>query len=114
MNNISTVTRDLYPVQARYQRETVFSLPWTFLDTEAALAAATTTTIIIKIAIIIIVIMIRTLKRAIRDLLKSPHCAANCVQYVRSSDQRAFVCKYRANTSGACHVLQRANMCATW
>ena len=31
-----------------------------------------------------------------RDFLQSPHCAANCLQHVRSSGQGAAVCKSRA------------------
>ena len=40
--------------------------------------------------------MIIAFKGAIKDCLLSPHCAANCLQYVRSSDTGAVVCKSRA------------------
>ena len=64
-----------------------------------------------------IIIIIITLKGAVPDFfffffLQSPHCAANCLQHVRSSGQDAIACKPRAthrvlitcNTSGAYHV----------
>ena len=52
------------------------------------------------------------LKSAIRDFfLQSPHCAANCLQHVRSSGPGADVCKSRA----ALKALNTCNMsCATW
>ena len=34
-----------------------------------------------------------TLKGAIREFLQSPHCAANCLQHVRSSGPGASVCE---------------------
>ena len=46
------------------------------------------------------------LKGAVPDLLQSPHCAANCLQHVRSSGQGAMVCKSHA-------ALITCNMCAT-
>ena len=54
-----------------------------------------------------------TRRRSSSFVLQSPRCAANCLQYVRSSGQGAFVCK-SCNTSSAyhvqrvvCHVVQR-------
>ena len=43
-----------------------------------------------------IIIIIIALKGAIRDLLQSPHSAANRLQHVRSSDPGAIVCKSHA------------------
>ena len=54
--------------------------------------------------------MIIALKGAIRDLLQSPHCAANCLKHVRLSGLGAIVCKSRA----AHRALITHNMCATW
>ena len=55
-----------------------------------------------------IMMMIIAFKGAIRDLLESPHSAANCLQHVRSSGMRAIVCKsratHRALISCKCHV----------
>ena len=55
-----------------------------------------------------IIIIIITFKGAIRDLLQSPHSAANCLQHVRSSDLGAIVCKSRAAHQALimckCHV----------
>ena len=59
------------------------------------------------------IIMIITLKGAIRVgfFLQSPHCAANCLQHVRSSGSGAIVCKSRATHP----ALITCNMqCATW
>ena len=61
-------------------------------------------TIIIILIIIIIIIIIIAMRGAMRDFLQSPHCAANCLQHVRSSGLGAIVCKARANTSSAYHV----------
>ena len=65
-----------------------------------------TTTIIIIIIIIIILI-----KGAVQDFMQSPHCAANCLQHVRSSDPGAIMRKSRAThrTLIMCNML-----CATW
>ena len=41
--------------------------------------------IVIIIIIIIIIMNIIAFKGAIQDFLQSPHCAANCLQHVRSS-----------------------------
>ena len=41
--------------------------------------------------ITVIVIKIMALKGANRDFVQSPHCAANCLQHVRSSDQGTVV-----------------------
>ena len=66
-----------------------------------------------NIIIIIIIIIIIAFKGAIRNLKKkkkSPHCAANCLQDVRSSGPGAFVCKSRARHRAlitcdmSCHV----------
>ena len=51
---------------------------------------------IITIIIIIIIIIIIALKGAIRDLLQSPYCAANCLQHVRSSGRGAVMCELHA------------------
>ena len=60
------------------------------------------------IIIIIIIIIIVSFKGAIRDLLQSPHSAANCLQHVRSSGPGAVVCKsratHRALITCKCHV----------
>ena len=64
----------------------------------------TTTIIIIVVVVIIIVVVVTTtttttiiiitaFKGAVRDLLQSPHCAANCLQHVRSSGPGAIACK---------------------
>ena len=61
---------------------------------------------------IIMIIIIIELKGAIRDFLQSPHCAANCLQHVRSSGLGAIVYTSRAthtalitcNTHSAHHV----------
>ena len=47
-----------------------------------------------------IIVIIIALKGTIQDFLQSPHCAANCLQHVRSSGPGAIVCKSRA-THGA-------------
>ena len=64
--------------------------------------------IIILIIIIIIIVIIIEFKGAIRDLLQSPHSAANCLQHVRSSGPGAIVCKsratHRALITCKCHV----------
>ena len=65
--------------------------------------------------IIIIIIIIITLKGTIRDCLQSPHCAANCLQHVRSSGPGAIVCKSRATHRAlitckchvTCHLIRR-------
>ena len=51
------------------------------------------------------------LKGTIRDFLQSPHCAANCLQHVRSSGLGAIVCKSRATNRAliTCNMLY-----ATW
>ena len=58
-----------------------------------------------------IIIIIITFKGAIRDFLQSPHCAANCLQHVRSSDPDTSVCKSRATHPAfiICNM-----QCATW
>ena len=57
---------------------------------------------------LIIIIIIIAFKGAIRDLLQSPHSAANCLQHVRSSGPSAIVYKsratHRALISCKCHV----------
>ena len=57
---------------------------------------------------IIIIIIIIAFKGAIRDLLQSPHSAANCLQHVRSSGPSAIVYKsratHRALISCKCHA----------
>ena len=52
--------------------------------------------LIIIIIITIIIIIIVAFKGAIRVFLQSPHCAAICLQHVRSSGPGAIVCKSRA------------------
>ena len=52
--------------------------------------------LILMMMIIMIIITIMTLKGAIYDFLQSPHCAANCLQHVRSGGQGAVVCDSRA------------------
>ena len=44
----------------------------------------------------LIIIIIIAFKGAIRDLLQSPHSAANCLQHARSSGPGVIVCKSRA------------------
>ena len=48
------------------------------------------------IIIIMIIIIIITFQGAIRDFLQSSHCAANCLQHVRSSGLGAIMCISRA------------------
>ena len=59
-------------------------------------------------AIIIIIIIIISFKGAIRDVLQSPHSAANCLRHVRSSGPVAIVCKsratHRALITCKCHI----------
>ena len=45
---------------------------------------------------IIIIIIIIAFTGAVPDVLQSPHCAANCLQHVRSSGPGAILCKSRA------------------
>ena len=67
------------------------------------------------IIIIIIIIVIIAFKGAIRDFLQSPHCAANCLQHIRSSGPGAIVCKSHAthrtpitcNMSYYCYMVRR-------
>ena len=53
-------------------------------------------------------IIIIAFKGAIRDFLQSPHSAANCLHYARSSGPGAIVCKsratHRALITCKCHV----------
>ena len=73
--------------------------------------------IIVMLVLMVMVIMMMmmmkmvTLKGVIQDFLPSPHCAANCLEPVRSSGQGAIICKsyvtYRALTT--CNMV-----CATW
>ena len=61
--------------------------------------------------IIILIIIIIAMKGAFQDFLQSPHCAANCLQHMRSSGQGPIVCKSRA----AHRARITWNMsCATW
>ena len=63
----------------------------------------------------IIIIIIITFKGAIQYFLQSPHCAANCLQHVRSSGPGAIVCKSRATHQAlitckchvTCHLVRR-------
>ena len=77
-------------------------------------------TIIVVVVIIIIInnnnkIIIIEFKGAIRDFLQSSHCAANCLQHVRSSGPGAIVCKSRVTHRGlitckshvTCHFVRR-------
>ena len=41
----------------------------------------------------LIIIVMTAFKGAVRDFLKSPHCAANCLQHVVSSGQGAIMYK---------------------
>ena len=63
---------------------------------------------IMIIIIIIIIIIVIAFKCAIRDFLQSPHCAANCLQHVRSSGPGATMCKscatHRALITCKCRV----------
>ena len=43
--------------------------------------------IMMMMIIILLLIIIISLKGAIRDFVHSPHCAANCLQHMRSSGQ---------------------------
>ena len=52
--------------------------------------------IIIIIIMMMMMMMMIAFKGAVRDPLQSPHCAANCLQHVRSSGPGATVCKSRA------------------
>ena len=54
-------------------------------------AAAAAAAVVIAVVIIMI-----AMNGAIRDLLQSPHCAANCLHHVSSSGHGAIVCKSRA------------------
>ena len=49
------------------------------------------------IVVVEVVVVVIEFKGTIRDFLQSPHCVANCLHHVRSSDQCAIVCKVRAN-----------------
>ena len=61
------------------------------------------------------IIIIIAFKGAVRDFLQSPHSAANCLQYVRSSGPGAIVCKSRATHWAlimckchvTCHLVRR-------
>ena len=66
----------------------------------------------------VIMIIIITFKGTIRDFLRSPHCATNClqVQHVHSSGPGAIVCKSCAThlvlitwKCFTCHVVRRAS-----
>ena len=67
-----------------------------------------TTTMIITIIIIIIIIMIIIIiiaaKGTIRDILQSPHCAANCFKHIRSKCPGPNRVQTTCNTSSACHM----------
>ena len=80
----------------------------------------TTTIMIIVIMIMMMMMMmimmmmmmiIIALKGAIRDASQSPHCAANRLLHVRSSGQRAIVCRSHATHRAliTCNI-----SCATW
>ena len=51
-----------------------------------------------------IITITTSLKAAIQNFLQTPHCYANCLHHVRSSSQRAIMCKSCANTLGLYHV----------
>ena len=59
--------------------------------------------------ILMVMIIMISLKGANQDFSPSPHCAANCLQHIRSSGQGAVVYKSRAT-----QALVMCNMCATW
>ena len=63
------------------------------------------------VIIIIMIVIIKALKGTIQDFVQSPHCAAYCLQQVRSSGRGATV-----SISCATHrVLITCKMqCATW
>ena len=46
--------------------------------------------------VMVMIIIITALKGAIRVRLRSPHCAANCLQHVRARSPGAIVCKPHA------------------
>ena len=58
----------------------------------------------IIIIVVVIVITIIAFKGAIRDFLQSPHCAANCLQHVRSSGPGRNRVQITCNTSSTYHV----------
>ena len=89
------------------------SMAWiTIVVVVAAATAAATAAVVVVVTIIIIIITIMIMmiafKGAVRDFWQSPHCAAKCLQYVRSSGQGAIVCKSRATH----RALITCNMCA--
>ena len=65
----------------------------------------------IVIIILILLLIIIAFKGAIRDYLQSLHCAANCLQHVRSNGPGAVMCKSRETH----RALITCNLqCATW
>ena len=66
----------------------------------------TTTTTTTMMMMMMMMMMMITFKGAIQDFVQSPHCAANCLQHVRSSGQGAIACKSRATHQGiiACNT----------
>ena len=53
-------------------------------------------TMMMILIIIMMITIVIALKGAFRDLLQSPHCAANSLQYVFLSGQCPVVCKSHA------------------
>ena len=56
-------------------------------------------------------ITMMALRGAVPDLLQSPHCAANCLQHVRSNGPGTVVCKSRAARGS---LVSCTMPCATW
>ena len=56
-----------------------------------------------------LVVIVIAFQGAVRDFLQSPHCAANCLQHIRSSGLGAIMC----NTLSTYHK-QHDVLCATW
>ena len=65
-------------------------------DTTTSMDSYDTQNNVVIIITIIMMMMITALRGAIRDFLQCPHCAAYCLEHVRSSGLGAIVCKSRA------------------
>ena len=67
--------------------------------------------IVVVVVVVVEVVIVIALEGAIRDFLKSPHCATNCLQHVHSSGPGAIVCELRATH----RTIIKCNLqCATW
>ena len=53
--------------------------------------------LLLPLLLLLLLLIIIAFKGAIRDFWQSPHCAANCLQHMRSSGPGAIVCKSRAS-----------------